>query len=139
MKIQISAHNLEISSRFHDYVADRAPKIEHYVHQEADLIIKVTRHDHSRTAGPEDEVELTTHSGGQVLRAHAHAPDKFSAFDAAFGRLLEQLRRAADKRKVHRGRHAQPGTAELSASDFKGLDVQPADVDLLIELEKLAI
>ena len=57
MKIQISAHNLEISSRFHDYVADRAPKIEHYVHQEADLVIKVTRHDHSRTAGPEDEVE----------------------------------------------------------------------------------
>lgn len=47
MKIQISAHNLEISSRFHDYVADRAPKIEHYFHQEADLIIKVTRHDHS--------------------------------------------------------------------------------------------
>jgi hypothetical protein len=27
---------------------------------------------------------------------------------------------------------------ELSATDFKGLDVQPADVDLLIELDKLA-
>jgi ribosomal subunit interface protein len=138
MKVQISAHNLQISSRFHDYVADRAPKIEHYVHQEADLVIKVTRHDHSRTSGPEDEVELITHSGGQVLRAHGHAADKFSAFDAAFAKLLEQLRRAADKRKVHRGRHAQPGTAELSASDFKGLDVHPADADLLNELKKLA-
>ena len=69
-----------------------------------------------------------------MLRAHASAADKFAAFDVAFDKLLEQLRRLSDKRKVHRGRHATPGAAELSASDFKALDVHPADAELLLKV-----
>ena len=134
MQVTISAHNLIVSDRFRDYVAERAPKIEHFVHKSADLLVKVTRHDHSRNSGPEDELELVAHSGSDVLRAHASAADKFAAFDVAFDKLLEQLRRLSDKRKVHRGRHAVPGAAELTASDFKALDVHPADAELLLKV-----
>jgi hypothetical protein len=118
MQITISTHNLGVSKRFTDYVEERAPKIEQFFHQSAELIIKVTRHDHSRASGPEDEVHLVTHSGAETVRAHASAGDKFAAFDVAFDKLLEQLRRNSDKRKVHRGKHAASGTSGLSASDF---------------------
>ena len=63
MQVTISAHNLTVSDRFRDYVAERAPKIEHFVHKSAELLVKVTRHDHSRNSGPEDELELVAHSG----------------------------------------------------------------------------
>ena len=132
MEIAISARNLTVSDRFREYVAERAHKVEQLTHRVHDLTIKVTRHDHSKTSGPEDQVELTVHGDGQIVRAEAHAGDKFAAFDIAFGKLTERLRRAADKRKVHHGRHGSPGTSELTASDFASLDVTPIDLDVLI-------
>jgi ribosomal subunit interface protein len=132
MEISISARNLAVSERFKEYVAERAHKVEQFAHKVQELSIKVTRHDHSRNSGPEDQVELTVHHGGHWVRAEAVAADKFSAFDIAFGKLTERLRRASDKRKVHHGRHGSPGTSELTATDFAALDVVPADLELLI-------
>ena len=131
MEISISARNLAVSQRFKDYVEERAHKVEQFAHKVQELSIKVTRHDHSRNSGPEDQVELTVHHGGHWVRAEANAADKFAAFDIAFGKLTERLRRASDKRKVHHGRHGSPGTSELTASDFAALDVTPVDLELL--------
>jgi ribosomal subunit interface protein len=132
MEIAISARNLTVSDRFREYVSERAHKVEQLAHRVQDLTIKVTRHDHSKNSGPEDQVELTVHGDGQIVRAEAKAGDKFAAFDIAFAKLTERLRRAADKRKVHHGRHSSLGTAELTATDFSSLDVKPADLELLI-------
>ena len=131
MEISISARNLTVSERFKEYVAERAHKVEQFAHKAPELLIKVTRHDHSRNSGPEDQVELTVHHGGHWVRAEANAADKFAAFDIAFQKLTERLRRAADKRKVHHGRHGSPGTSELTATDFAALDVTPVDSDVL--------
>ena len=121
MEVKISARNLSVSSRFNDYVAERSHKIEKFIHQAQEFNIKVTRHDHSRVNGPEDQVELTVFGGGQVVRAEAHAADKFAAFDFAFAKLTERLRRVSDKRKVHHGRHSAKGASELSASELRFL------------------
>jgi len=137
MEIKISARNLAVSTRFNDYVAERAQKIQQLVHQAQEFNIKVTRHDHSRVTGPEDQVELTVVGGGQVTRAEAHAADKFAAFDVAFNKLTEQLRRSSDKRKVHHGRHGSPGTSELTATDFAKLDIHPVNAEVLLALAKL--
>jgi ribosomal subunit interface protein len=136
MEIKISARNLAVSTRFNEYVAERARKIEQLAHKAQEFNIKVTRHDHSRVTGPEDQVELTVVDGGQVTRAEAHAADKFAAFDVAFNKLTEQLRRASDKRKVHHGRHGSPGTSELTATDFAKLDIHPVNVEVLLALAK---
>lgn len=136
MEINISARNLSVSDRFKDYVQDRAHKVEQLAHRVESLDIKVTRHDHSRNSGPEDQVELTVFEPGHVIRAEAHAGDKFAAFDAALGKLSERLRRAADRRKVHHGRHGSIGASELSAHDFAELDIQPADADVLLGTAK---
>jgi ribosomal subunit interface protein len=132
MEINITARNLSVSDRFRDYVAERSHKVEQLAHKVQTLEIKVTRHDHSRTSGPEDQVELTVIEPGHIIRAEAHAGDKFSAFDIAFGKLAERLRRSADRRKIHHGAHGTVGTSELTANDFASLDIHPVDADVLL-------
>jgi ribosomal subunit interface protein len=132
MEINITARNLSVSDRFRDYVAERAHKVEQLAHKVQSLEIKVTRHDHSRTSGPEDQVELTVVEPGHIVRAEAQAGDKFSAFDLAFGKLTERLRRAADRRKVHHGAHGALGVSELTANDFAALDIHAVDGDILL-------
>ncbi len=132
MELIISAKNLTVSDRFRDYVSDKAGKVEQFSHRPQELNIKVTRYDHSKSAGQEDQVELTVYEPGHVVRAEARADDKFAAFDMAFGKLLERLRRYADRHKIHRGgRHKHIGTSELTASDFATLDITPVDHDVL--------
>jgi ribosomal subunit interface protein len=132
MELRISAKNLTVSERFKDYVAEKSGKVEQLAHRPQELNIKVTRHDRNRSAGPEDQVELTVYEPGHVVRAEAKAEDKFAAFDIAFGKLVERLRRYADKQKVHRGgNHKRLGTSELAGSDFASLDITPADHNLL--------
>jgi ribosomal subunit interface protein len=132
MELRITAKNLNVSDRFRDYVSEKAGKVEQYSHRPQELNIKVTRHEHSRTSGAEDQVELTVYEPGHVVRAEARAADKFAAFDIAFGKLVERLRRYADKHKVHRGGgHKNLSAHELAASDFAALDIKPADHDLI--------
>jgi len=132
MEIKISARNLQVSDRFKNYVADRAPKVAQLHSKSTELNIKVTRYDHSKNSGPEDRVELTVLEPGHVIRAEAQASDKFAAFDVAFGKLLERLRRAADRQKIHRGRHRNLSASELTATDFASLDITPVDADILL-------
>lgn len=131
MEINISQRNLQVSDRFRDYVLDRAHKVEQLAQRVQELNIKVTRHEHKST-GLEDQVELTVIEPGHVVRAEAHAGDKFAAFDIALNKLAERLRRAADRHKVHRGQHRQASMGEMSSHDFAELDVTPVDSDILL-------
>lgn len=135
MELKITTRNLEVSDRFKEYVSDRAAKVEQLSHRPQELNIKVTRHEHNRNDGSREQVELTVYEPGHVVRAEARSDDKFAAFDIAFGKLLERLRRYGDKHKtqqIHRGgNHRGVGTSELAATDFAQLDVTPVDRDLL--------
>jgi ribosomal subunit interface protein len=132
MEVSISARNLTVSDRFREYVSERTHKVEHLASRAESMNIKVTRHDHQRAAGVEDQVELTVTELGHVIRAEAHAPDKFAAFDIALEKLAERLRRLGDKNKVHRGQHVPLSLTELSAHDFAELSVHPVDSDVLL-------
>ena len=127
MELRISAKNLTVSDRFRDYVTEKAGKVEQFAHRPQELNIKITRYEHSKGAGQEDQVELTVYEPGHVVRAEARASDKFAAFDMAFAKLLERLRRYSDKQKKHQGL----GASELAASDFRDLAIVPADSQLL--------
>jgi len=49
------------------------------------------------------------------VRAEACAKDFYSALDCAISKLDARLRRAADRRRVHRGRHAPVSVAAATA------------------------
>jgi ribosomal subunit interface protein len=132
MELTISAKNLTVSDRFREYVAEKSQKIERFSSKSEELNIKVTRYEHRRSSGVEDQVELTVYKPGHVVRAEAKASDKFVAFDIALGKLLERMRRYSDKQKVHiGGNHKNISTSELAATDFAAIDLRPADLRLI--------
>jgi hypothetical protein len=51
-----------------------------------------------------------------VIRAEACAEDKLAALDQALDRMAAQMRRAADRKRVHRGRHTPVSVARALAA-----------------------
>jgi len=106
MEFMISGRNLSVSDRFREYAGEKLTKIEQLANKVQRVDVKVSKETKSRTADSPLTVELTVLGRGPVIRAEAAASDKFAAFDLAYGKLLERLRRAKDRKKVHHGRHA---------------------------------
>lgn len=132
MDITITGRNIGITDRFRDYATEKAEKIEHLADRAQVLEIKVSRH-HEKGGGraPDDRVEMTLIGAGPVVRAESPGSDKYVAFDLAIDKLLERLRRAKDKRKVHRGNHRPVSLHEASADGFSVIDITPADPDIM--------
>ncbi|MCI0998397.1 hypothetical protein, partial [Pseudomonas corrugata] len=65
--------------------------------------------------------------------------DKYAAFDLAFARIMERLRRARDRRKVHRGRHRPTSVSEASGTAFERMGVVPADGKLIEDVATGAV
>lgn len=120
MEFLISGRNLSVSDRFREYAEEKIDKIEQLGDKVQRLEAKVTKETNARNADSALTVELTVLCKGPVIRAEASAADKFAAFDLAYSKLLERLRRARDRRKVHHGRHTPVAVREATA------DLEPA-------------
>lgn len=133
MDITITGRNIGITDRFRDYATEKAEKVEHLADRALVLEIKVSRH-HEKSAGrspDDDRVELTLIGPGPVIRAEAAGSDKYVAFDLAIDKLIERVRRAKDKRKVHRGNHRPVSLREAAADGFTVIDITPADAEII--------
>jgi ribosomal subunit interface protein len=115
MEFNISGRNLAVSDRFREYAEEKVSKIEQLGDKVQRLDAKVTKETNARNAESSMTVELTVLGRGPVVRAEACAADKFAAFDLAYGRLMERLRRARDRRKIHHGRHVPKAVHEATA------------------------
>jgi ribosomal subunit interface protein len=116
MEFSINGRNLSVSERFREYAEEKIGKIEQLGDKVRRLDAKVTKELHARRADSALTVELTVMGRGPVIRAEASAADKFAAFDLAYSKLLERLRRARDRRKVHHGRHTPLAVREATAA-----------------------
>ncbi|MGY4859713.1 ribosome hibernation-promoting factor, HPF/YfiA family [Cryobacterium sp. AP23] len=140
METNIVGRNLGITDRFREYATEKAEKIAGLAEKALALEIKVSRHTEKSGAAGNDRVELTLIGKGPIVRAEAEGSDKYAAFDIALGRLLERVRRAKDRRKVHRGgAHRPTSLHEASASGFAVIDIVPADGDTLERVRTGAI
>ncbi len=137
MQVNFVTRHIEITDRFRQYVSEKIAKISQLNGDRAlELDVTVSRHHGGKGLVGGDRVELTLIGPGPVIRAESDGEDKYAAFDLAFGRLLEQLRRDHDKHKVHRGgAHHQKSLHEASADGFRGLDIEPASIEVLDEVE----
>lgn len=133
MDITIVGLGLGIPDRFREYASEKAEKVSHLADRALSLEIKVSRrNEKAAKQGTEDRVELTLIGPGPVVRAEAQGADKYAAFDVALGRLLERVRRARDRRKLHRGGSRRPTSLhEAATGGFSVVDVVPADADML--------
>jgi ribosomal subunit interface protein len=140
MEINIIGRNLGITDRFRDYANEKAEKVSHLAERALALEIKVSRHNEKSSGSTgNDRVELTLIGPGPVVRAEASGTDKYGAFDMAIGRLLERVRRAKDRRKVHRGQHRPTSLREASTGGFSVVDITPAPVAVLEQVSTGAV
>ena len=116
MEFMITGRNLSVSDRFREYAGEKLTKIEQLANKVQRVDVKVSKESKARTADTPLTVELTVVGRGPVIRAEAAAADKFAAFDLAYGKLLERLRKAKDKKKVHHDRHAPVAVNEATGS-----------------------
>ncbi|RAN79449.1 ribosomal subunit interface protein [Bacillus sp. SRB_336] len=116
MEFMISGRNLSVSDRFREYAGEKLTKIEQLANKVQRVDVKISKETKSRSAESPLTVELTVLGRGPVIRAEAAASDKFAAFDLAYGKLLERLRRAKDRKKVHHGRHAPVAVNEATGA-----------------------
>ncbi|GAA3552230.1 ribosome hibernation-promoting factor, HPF/YfiA family [Nocardioides daeguensis] len=132
MDVVVTGRHCEISDRFREHAAEKLTKLEKHdhriirVHVEVDCEANPRQHDHAV------HVELTAYSKGPVIRAEASADDKMGALDLALDKMAAQMRKAADRRRVHRGRRT-PVSVGKALSDVAGTQAEEVADDVAIE------
>ncbi|HEX8632192.1 MAG TPA: ribosome-associated translation inhibitor RaiA [Catenuloplanes sp.] len=115
MDIVVKGRNVEVPDHYRIHVADKLAKIERYDHKLIRVDVELFHERNPRQVDHCQRVEITVVSRGPVVRAEACAKDFYAALDAAITKLDTRLRRAADRRRVHRGRHAPLSVAAATA------------------------
>jgi ribosomal subunit interface protein len=114
--IVVKGRNVEVPEHYRLHVAEKLQKIERYDHKLIRVDVELFHERNPRQSDVCQRVEITCASRGPVVRAEACASDFYSALDVAITKLDTRLRRAADRRRVHRGRHAPVSVAAATAS-----------------------
>jgi ribosomal subunit interface protein len=113
--IVVKSRHCEVSDRFRDHVSQKLSRLQKYDPRVIRVDVEVTAERNPRLADRAWRLELTVHSRGPVIRAEAAADDKMSALDGAWDRLEARLRKAADRRRIHRGQRAPMSLARATA------------------------
>jgi ribosomal subunit interface protein len=113
--IVVKGRNVEVPDHYRVHVAEKLHKIERYDHKLIRVDVELFHERNPRQSDHCQRVEITCASRGPVVRAEACSGDFYSALDIAISKLDTRLRRAADRRRVHRGRHAPLSVAAATA------------------------
>lgn len=115
MDVVVSSRHCAVSDRFREHVEDKLARLEKHDHRIIRVEVLVDKEAHARQPDRAVRVELTARSRGPIVRAEAAAEDKMAALDLAVDKMAAQMRRAADRRKVHRGQHTPESLAHAMA------------------------
>ena len=115
MDVVVSSRHCEVSDRFREHVEEKLTRLEKHNHRI--IRVEVLLEKEARPREPERtvRVELTAKSKGPIVRAEAAAEDKMAALDLALDKMAAQMRRAADRKKVHRGQHKPESLGQAMA------------------------
>jgi ribosomal subunit interface protein len=113
--IVVKGRNVEVPDHYRQHVADKLSKVERYDHKIISVDVELFHEKNRRQSDNCQRLEITCFSRGPVVRAEACAADFYSALDAAISKLESRLRRAADRRRIHRGRRAPVSVAAATA------------------------
>ncbi len=129
MDVSIRGRGVGVTDRFENYVGSKTEKVEHLLPKAQAFEVKISRlSDRSPQNG--DRVEITLIGPGPVIRAESTGNDKYTAFDIAYGRVLERIRRMKDRRHDRRGK-GRTSLGEAAAEGFSVVDVAPAPLETI--------
>lgn len=125
MEINVVGRHMDVPDRFRRHLEDKLDKVTQLAPAALRVDVEISQEKNPRQAELSDRVELTVHDNGSIIRSEARADDLYGALDIAYGKLLERLRRARDRRKDrHRGR----GRSHQASGD--SVRTLPADQEL---------
>ncbi|GGD27853.1 ribosome hibernation-promoting factor, HPF/YfiA family [Nocardioides daphniae] len=125
MDVVVTGRHIEVSDRFREHAAEKLSRLEKHDHRIQRVAVEVSHEKNPRQIERAVKVELTAFSKGPVIRAEAASEDKMAALDLALDKMAAQMRKAADRRRVHRGRHTPVSVAEALA----GVQAPEPDTD----------
>lgn len=125
MDVVVSSRHCEISERFREHVEDKLARLEKHDHRIIRVEVLLERERNARQPERQVRVELTAKSKGPILRAEASAEDKMAALDLALDKMATQMRRAADRRKVHRGMHTPESVGQAMGRSLAEASREP--------------
>ena len=120
MDVVVKSRHCTVSDAFRDYVEDKITRTEKLDDRVIRVEVEVSAERNKRQHDQASRVEITLRTKGPVVRAEANAEDKTAAFDLALDKLMAQLRRAADRKRVHRGSR-RPRSLQEAAADLPEL------------------
>ncbi|HET9498771.1 MAG TPA: ribosome-associated translation inhibitor RaiA [Marmoricola sp.] len=127
MDVVVSSRQCEVSERFREHVEDKLARLEKHDHRIIRVDVQLEKEKDSRNPEKAVRVELTARSKGPIVRAEAAAEDKMSALDLALDKMAAQMRRAADRRKVHRGQHTPESLGQAMARSAPPIETEAGD------------
>ncbi|WP_134764564.1 ribosome-associated translation inhibitor RaiA [Nocardioides sp. 1609] len=126
MDVVVTGRHCEITDAFRGHCAEKLEKLEKHDHRIIRVHVEVECEPNPRQHDKSIHVELTAFSKGPVVRAEAAADHQMGALDLALDKMASQMRRAADRRRVHRGRRAPVSVGQALADVVPDL-TDPAD------------
>jgi ribosomal subunit interface protein len=133
MDIVLNSRQCELTDRFRGHVEEKLARLEKHDHRVIRVEVEVAKERNPRQADRAVRVQLTAFSKGPVIRAEAAAEDKMAALDQAVDKMVGQMRRAADRKRVHRGRHTPVSVGRALADAHPGADGDSASDDAASE------
>ncbi|MBL7256802.1 ribosome hibernation-promoting factor, HPF/YfiA family [Paractinoplanes lichenicola] len=115
MDIVVKGRNVEVPDHYREHVAEKLSKVERYDQKLIRADVELFHERNPRQSDTCQRVEITVMTRGPVIRAEACAKDFYAALDLAITKLDGRLRRSADRRRVHRGRHTPRSVAAATA------------------------
>lgn len=128
MDIVVRGRNVEVPEHYRQHVREKISRVERYDHKIIRMDVELYHERNPRQSNSCQRVEVTCATRGPVVRSEASAADFYSALDAAVAKLEGRLRKAADRRRVHRG--ARTPTSVAAATSALAVDgLVPDGVD----------
>jgi ribosomal subunit interface protein len=123
MEIVVRGRNVEVPEHYRQHVEDKVGQLERFDTKLSRIDVELFHEKNPRQSSNCQRVEITLRGKGPVIRAEACGPDFYAALDLATGKLDNRLRRAADRRRVHHGRHTPPSVRVMgnTAADLGGV------------------
>ena len=135
MDVVVRGRNVEVPDHYRQHVTEKISRVERYDHKIIRVDVELYHEKNPRQASACQRVEVTCKTRGPVVRAEACSNDFYSALDAAVTKLETRFRRAADRRRVHRGSRTPVSVAlATGALPVDGTSVTTADQSPLATL-----
>ena len=116
MDVVVRGRNVEVPDHYRQHVTEKLVRVERYDHKIIRMDVELYHERNRRQSSACQRVEVTCKTRGPVVRSEASSADFYSALDAAVTKLEGRLRRAADRRRVHRGSRTPTSVAAATGA-----------------------